>query len=44
MKRVELLVLITATIIDERTDLQEQVIRYKNAVKSIETFESKAGR
>lgn len=35
-KRVELLLIITATVIREDTDLQEKVRRYKNAVKLIE--------
>ena len=43
-RRIELLVLITATIIDEKTDLQEQVLRYKNAVRSIENMEQRAER
>lgn len=40
-KRVELIVLITATIIDETTDLQDQIRRYKNAVKYIDNLEAK---
>lgn len=43
-KRVELLMLITATIIDESTDLQELIRRYKTAVKAIDELEAKVER
>lgn len=39
VERTEILVLVTASIITENSDLQDMVMRYRNAVKEIKKFE-----
>lgn len=42
-RRVELLVMITATVVTEKTDVESMMQRYKEAVKLIQNFENKNG-